>query len=323
MQYNVISEFYSERPVVICTGDSCVVCANPAASAKLRHIAEGEKLFDHMEPLDVLKYRAMSDACASVKPFVFGLSGYYGFERACAVFEQIMGRRFATVALYKSGEEVCPPESLSQMESNTHRPEEVSRFLSCLSSVPAEIFGEDDRVAMLDLRETAKKCISEIMRRSSRIDCTVEYEENEELSDYACFPVRVGLPNFMKMTAALLHAANDISYSGKLYVKLCRYGEEGEIRITTDTVRLSCGADGLEAIIDELPSSAVYLTVCDYIAGCSDCTLDAEVSERGDRVTLILTFAGRYPHGADFKSRDQFKYFDALLSETLEQFERL
>lgn len=87
MQYNVISEFYSERPVVICTGDSCVVCANPAASAKLRHIAEGEKLFDHMEPLDVLKYRAMSDACASVKPFVFGLSGYYGFERACAVFE--------------------------------------------------------------------------------------------------------------------------------------------------------------------------------------------------------------------------------------------
>ena len=130
MQYNVISEFYSERPVVICTGDSCVVCANPAASAKLRHIAEGEKLFDHMEPLDVLKYRAMSDACTSGKPFVFGISGYYGFERACAVFEQIMGRRFATVALYKSGEEICPPEGLSQMESNTHRPEEVSRFLS-------------------------------------------------------------------------------------------------------------------------------------------------------------------------------------------------
>ena len=82
MVYDIINEFYGETPVVLCTGDSFVVCANPAASAKLRHFAEGERLFDHMRALDILKYRAYADSTEPTEPLVIEIGGYYGY--ACA-----------------------------------------------------------------------------------------------------------------------------------------------------------------------------------------------------------------------------------------------
>lgn len=323
MIYDIISEFYGETPTVLCTGDSFVVCANPAASAKLRHIAEGERLFDYMRALDILKYRVYADSAEQTEPLVFEISGYYGYTRACVVFDRIMGRRFAAVRLFRSGETAVPPQKLRSDSSASARSQDVSAFLSVLAGLPVSMFDGDDRVGLFDLREATAKCINDIIRQSRNIDCSVDIDENVEMSECACFPVSVGLPNFMKMLTALLYVANDLSHSGNIHVRLCRYGGEGELRISTDTTRLTAVSGGIDAIMEEVPSVSVYLAACEYIAGCSGCSLDVSVSDCAHCVTLILTFDEKSSAGIDFKSRDQFRIYDSLLSETLTAFERL
>lgn len=323
MVYDIISEFYGETPTVLCTGDSFVVCANPAASARIRHIAEGERLFDHMRALDILKYRAYADSAERTEPLVFEISGYYGYVSACVVFDRIMGRRFAAVSLFRSGETAVPPQKLHSDSAASASSRDVSSFLAILAGLPVSMFDGDDRVGLFDLREATGKCINDIISQSRNIDCSVTVDENGEMSEYACFPVSVGLPNFMKMLAALLYVANDLSRSGNIHVRLCRYGGEGELRISTDTTRLTAVSGGIDAIMEEVPSVSVYLAVCEYIAGCSGCSLDVSVSDCAHTVTLILTFAEKSSAGVDFKSRDQFRRYDSLLNETLNAFERL
>lgn len=324
MEYEIISEFYGETPTVLCTGDSCVVWANPAASARIRHIAEGEHLSDHMRPIDILKFRACVDSNEAMKPLEIELCGYYGFNRACVMFERIMGRRFAVVSLYKGKEKVARPQRLSTDAAFARtRRQDVSSFLATLAGLPVSMFDADDRVGLFDLREATGKCVDDIISKSRNIDCTVTIDENEEMSEYACFPVSVGLPNFMKMLTALLYVANDLSYSGNISLRLCRYGGEGELRFTTDTVRLKGVSGGIDAIMEELPSSALFLAACDYTAGCSGCTLDASVSDSAHTVTLILTIADNNSAVVDFKSRDQFKCYEGLLEDTLSTFEKL
>ncbi len=323
MVYDIINEFYGETPVVLCTGDSFVVCANPAASAKLRHIAEGERLFDHMRALDILKYRAYADSTEPTEPLVIEIGGYYGYACACVVFDRIMGRRFAAVSLFRNGEDAVPPKKLRSDSAASARSRDVSAFLSVLAGLPVSMFDGDDRVGLFDLREATAKCINDIVSKSRNIDCSVTVDENGEMSEYACFPVSVGLPNFMKMLVALLHVANDLSHSGNIHVRLCRYGGEGELRFTADTTRLTSVSGGIDAIMEEVPSVSVYLAACEYIAGCSGCSLDVSVSDCAHCVTLILTFDEESSAGIDFKSRDQFGKYDSLLRETLTAYEKL
>ncbi|MGM9635310.1 MAG: hypothetical protein ACI3YE_04065, partial [Candidatus Avispirillum sp.] len=174
MVYDIISEFYGETPTVLCTGDACVVCANPAASAKLRHIAEGERLFDHMRALDILKYRAYADSAEQTEPLVFEISGYYGYTRACVVFDRIMGRRFAAVRLFRSGETAVPPQKLRSDSAASASSRDVSAFLSVLAGLPVSMFDGDDRVGLFDLREATEKGINDIISQSRNIDCSVD-----------------------------------------------------------------------------------------------------------------------------------------------------
>ena len=58
MDQSMVGSFFSHMPMVICTSSSTVVQANPSASAKLKRIAEGEKMFDYMDPYDILRFEA-------------------------------------------------------------------------------------------------------------------------------------------------------------------------------------------------------------------------------------------------------------------------
>ncbi len=323
---NSIFELFFEDgvPALLCARGSYVAAVNGEALRVFDSSAEGERLCEFMTPLDALRFQASFESRSPLSVLILKLNNYRGFKAAAVVFQRIMSRRFAVVWLFETAEK-CESfcECINIGPDVGRNIDALSRFMSLLTSIPEKLLDEGARYGLLDLKAATRRCVDDIKNYCGNMDCIVDITENDDMMARECSPVPIPLGCFMQMISSMLLCMSDISQSRIIGVRLCGYGDESEIRMSVDALRLSVNARDIDSLIKELPSCAVYLSIGEFAAGVSGCELSLRRSEDFETVTLILSFR-REPFGAvDFKSRDQFAYYAEELEALSEQLNRL
>lgn len=314
---SAINNFFSDVPAIICVRSSYIAAANEKAAARLQHRAEGERLFDRMKAFDVLRFQAAYDGRRDSELLIFELKELYGFHVGAASFCRIMSRRFAVVWMFTSYEEL---EALKNSLTDYGAPFDAHRigdFLSVLSSAPSELTDEKDRSGMLDLRASARRCIDDILSAAPALDCKISISENTAMRECACCPLSVPMMCFVQMVASALVCINDISTTRLAQVRLCMYSGEAEMHFVTDCSGLGAGVRDFDSLMEALPSSALYLSVCDHAAGSCFCDFSVRRDDDRKNISLVFTFAENSLDKVDFKSRDSFAYYDEALEFTV------
>ncbi len=307
MDQSMVGSFFSHMPMVICTSSSTVVQANPSASAKLKRIAEGEKMFDYMDPYDILRFEAAFTEGEERIVLNFPIAGYHGFHYAASVHTRLMGRKFAGVYLFHSKKNFddCRQAVFADRGIDTNA--KTTEFIKLIADIPEELFPNGGQT-MFDLRAGLRMAVSDAARKCDFIDCELEFADDSE--DDECIPTGVNMDQFLRMILLMLGAMNNITSSRHIDIKLCRYGEDSEVRITTKTEAIDSVVSNADGLVEAVPGISMMVSACDWLAGCSRCAFSVNVSDDCNNVTLALMMPSRYSEDVDFKSCDQFSKYN-------------
>ncbi len=317
MLYDVIDMYFSNIPVVLCADGAFVAEGNAAACSRLKHLSEGETLFSHMTPFDALRFEAAYD-CASDEMISFPLKGYHGFRYAAAVFQKLMGRRFATVYLFQNQKEcdIFRQYYKNREQVSRQSQERISSFMSTITGIDSSRFSRPEDEGLFDLKAVTARALHDMMSACDFLDCETTFVQNKGAEGKPCIPSAVGIGNYIKMLMCMVYVLNDLTTSRKIEVKLCNYGQEPEVRMTTYTEKLPVGVSDMDGLIDSMPSCATRLTLCQYVAGCCGGMLQARTMHDTGQILLILTLSPDIPDDIDLKSRDQFYGYQTLFDRT-------
>lgn len=300
--------YFGKTPAVVCTAGSYIALVNEAAQDALSGFHEERYLFDSMDPWDVLKYEATFLSQRDRVTMSFPLHNFYSYKNATAVFERIMGRRFAVVYLSR-GEASLSGED---MEKRDVSPDALAKaFIGKLIGLRDSVFDCDDRLGLMDLRESVRRAVSSVEKD---IDCRIRITENAAANGLEHIPVDVPLNSFLQMTMLLLSAVSTVCAERRIEVKIVCCNDERELRIYTDTGRLKRRVYDVDALIEEAPALSVLLSTCSYVAGCTDCSLTVRTDSESGRLCASLVFCDTETEKVDFKSRDPYKYFEKEIS---------
>ena len=300
--------YFGKTPAVVCTAGSYIALINEAAKAETRELFEERYLFDSMDPWDVLKYESAFLSQKDRLTMTFPLRGFFGYRYATAVFERLMGRRFAVVYLseecnFSLGEELsCKEETVGG---------DVRAFLERLTSLSDRVFDYGDRLGLMDLRESVFKVVSRIEKD---IDCRIRVTESAFSRDLDVIPVSVPLNSFMQMTMLLLSALSLVSVERRIEIKIVSCNGESELKIFTDQGKLKKKISDVDALIEEIPALSVLLSTCSFVAGSAGCRLSVRTDSAEDRLCASLILCDTETEKVDFKCRDPYKYFEKELS---------
>lgn len=300
--------YFSKTPAVVCTAGSYIALVNEAAMPRFPHFCEGQYLFDSMDPWDVLKYEATFVSPKDRGVLSFSLFGSIGYKYATAVFERIMGRRFAIVYL---GNDLQSLPGGDDVFDDGPPDKSTAVFIAKLVSLSDDVFDKEDRLGLMDLRDSVGVSLSAI---GADIDCRVTVTENEEAQMLDVIPVNVPLNSFLQMGILLLSVLSHISVSREIEIKINCCNDVKELRLSTDSARLKKSISHIDGLIEEFPSVAVLLSVCNYVAGCTGCGLSAYTDIENERVCLVLGLCEPEVERVDFKSRDPYRYMEKELS---------
>ena len=317
MLYDVIDMYFSNIPMVLCADGAFVAEGNAAACSRLKHLSEGETLFSHMTPFDALRFEAAYD-CTSDELLTFPLKGYHGFHFAAAAFEKLMGRRFATVYLFQNKKEcdIFCQYYKNREQVGRQSQERISSFMSAITGIDSTRFSGPEDEGLFDLKAVTARALQDMTSACDFLDCETTFVQNKEAEGKPCIPSAVKIGNYIKMLMCMVYVLNDLTTSRKIEVKLCNYGEESELRMSTYTEKLPVGVSDLEGLIDSMPSCATRLTLCQYVAGCCGGTLQARTMQGTGQILLILTLSPCIPGDVDLKSRDQFYGYQTVFDRT-------
>ena len=324
MLHDVIDMYFSNIPMVLCADGAFVAEGNAAACSRLKHLSEGETLYSHMTPFDALRFEAAYD-CTSEEMLTFPLKGYHGFHYAATVFKRLMGRRFATVYLFQNKRD-C--DIFCQYYKNREQvggqsPEKVSSFMSAITGIDSSRFSKPEEEGLFDLKAVTARALRDMMSACDFLDCETTFVLNKEAEGKSCLPSAVGIGNYIKMLMCMIYVFNDLTTSRKIEVKLCNYGEESELRMTTYTEKLPVGVSDLDGLIDSIPSCATKLTLCQYVAGCCGGMLQARTMRDTGQILLLLTLSPNIPDDVDLKSRDQFYGYQPLFDRAADWIQKI
>lgn len=318
MMDQVINTYFSNIPMVLCTNDAFVAAGNPAACSRLKHLSEGESLFAYMSSYDALCFETAYD-CAAEDVFAFPLKGYHGFRYAAAVFKKLMGHRFAAVYLFQNKKDCDTFQKYYKHKGATDKPsqDKVSAFVSAITGIDAD--GELEDEGLFDVKCVTARILKDMTVGCDFLDCEVTFSQSKEAESKTCIPSAIGVGNYIKLLMCMIFVLNDLTTNRKIDVKLCSYGDESEIRMTTYTEKLPVGVSDLDGLALGQPGCAARLTLCKYIAGYCGGVLQARtMHDDVCQFTLSLTLSTDIPDDVDLKSRDQFVGYQRLFDHALD-----
>lgn len=320
MMDQVINTYFSNIPMVLCTDGTFVAAGNPAACARLKHLSEGESLFEYMSSFDALCFETAFD-CVSQEVSVFSLKGYHGFRYAVAVFQKLMGRRFAAVYLFQNKKDCDIFQRYYKGQAAEGKPSQnrISAFVSAITGIDAGRIREPEDEGLFDIKTVTVRTLKDMTADCDFLDCEINFVQNKEAESRTCIPSAIGVGNYIKLLMCMIFVLNDLTTSRKIEVKLCSYGDAFEIRMATYTEKFPIGVSNLDGLSSSLPGCSTRLTLCRYIAGYCGGELQARTMHDDTcQFTLSLTLSADIPDDVDLKSRDQFVGYQRLFDRALQ-----
>lgn len=318
MLYNVIETYFSDIPMLLCADGAYIAEGNPAARSCLKHLSEGQSLYDYMIPYDAMRFET-AYSCVSSEILTFPLQGYYGYHYAAAIFQKLMGRKFAAVYLFHTQKEcrIFKEYCENRKQVGTQNQEQVSAFVAAITGIDSSRFSKLEEDGLFDLKAVTVRTLDDMVAVCDFLDCDVCLSQNEEAEEKPCIPSAVGTGNYIKMLMCMIYVLNHLTTNRKIDVRLCSYGEETEVRMTTKAERLPAGISDLEGLMDSVPGCAAKLSLCEYIAGRCGGRLQARTMHDVGQITLVLTLTPNVPDDVDLKSRDQFAGYQHLFDDAV------
>jgi len=273
-----------------------------------------------MSSFDALCFETAYD-CVSQDVFTFCLKGYHGFRYAVAVFQKLMGHRFAAVYLCQNKKCCDVFQKYYKGRSAEGKPSQskISAFVSAITGIDADRVMNPEDEGLFDIKSVTVRTLKDMAADCDFLDCEISFVQNKEAESKTCIPSAIGVGNYIKLLMCMIFVLNDLTTSRKIEIKLCSYGDESEIRMTTYTEKLPVGVSNLEGLSSSLPGCSTRLTLCRYIAGYCGGELQARTM-RDDtcQFTLSLTLSTDIPDDVDLKSRDQFIGYQRLFNRALQ-----
>ena len=298
-----INSIYEKVPAVICTAGSYIAAANKGALKELKRFCEGELLYDSMRPEDILKFEAdllARDDCISP---VFRLRDFYGYRQCVAMFRKILGKSFAVVFLFKNLRDDEYEELAEELAGyDIFRDRSFFREFIQLSNHSEMGRLADDEARLINMYDVCRIGIKEMMRRRDIYNFDISFCENDGLKRDTAYFSDVPLRSFLQVLFLAAALAGEITVERQVGIKLCRYGNDVEIRVTTDCGRVNAPVNTLGELSLCIPSAASYAETCEYVSSRLGCTAFVLFSEREDRITLVFSFGKSEFEDVDFKS---------------------
>jgi len=256
MDPRIIELYLSKVPAVICTAGSYIAAKNEEARKQLSSVSEGDLLFDRMSPENILKFDANFASSRSGNVFSFTVSCSGGARHAVALFDSICSKRFAAVMFYKNAPDI--DEIFSDIDQEPAF-DLMMKFASVMLGIPDERFEPDDKRGLIDLRNSTKA----LLERLSDRGIVASYSENREMELSCGMPEDIPLGSYLQMIMLMLYVTDSIGGCKDTEVKLCKFGGDAEVRVSTAVSPSLCFFNGIDELAHTLPSVGTYLYVCD------------------------------------------------------------
>ncbi len=294
---------YEKVPAVICTAGSYIAAANSCAMKDLRHFFEGELLYDSMRPEDILKFEA--DFLAKEKSISssFELFDFHGYRRGVAIFRRILGKSFAVVFLFRTltdTEYEIMSENLNEYDIFKDR-SFFEEFIQISSHKNMEKLLEDEN-RLFSMYEMCRLGIEEMQRRRDVYNFDILFRENDDIKTDTVFFSDIPLSSFLQVLFLATTIAGEITVERKVEIKLCKYGEDVEIRVTSDVGRVNVPVNTLRELSLCIPAACSYVDTCEYVASKVGCRTFVLLSQRSEKLTMVFSFGKGEFEDVDFKS---------------------
>ena len=255
------------------------------------------------------------------------IDAFHGFRLADIVYTYSLSKPRAAVVLYRSSRqffritEALSDDANSLVRRTQHRLDCLSE--RCVALLMHGISDSGTQDALLEyaaanalltrIHLSAADCkrrfhisfllnayLSDVLPQMRGIDCRIL-----RTPDAAC---DLSLPTdasaMFLLWTLIITVLNDLADDRCIRIGWNRYGEDGEIRFTAHTSRLTAlpaHIPGVSVLAPYLPSLQIQLDAADYIAGCLDCYLDLYTDPAAGRITFSL-YIPEEKHIPDFKS---------------------
>lgn len=314
----VIETYFSNIPMLLCADGGYIAEGNAAARERLKHFSEEASLYDHMVAYDAMCFETAYN-CVSDEILTFPLKGYYGFRYAAAVFQKLMGRRFAAVYLFQNQKECMTFREYCKNRKQVGRQtqEQISAFVTAITGIDSSRFSKPEEDGLFDLKAITICTLDDLVAACDFLDCDVTFTQNKEAEGMSCIPSAIGTDNYIKMLMCMVYVLNHLTTNRKIEVKLCNYSEETEVRMTTKAEKLPVGISDLDGLASSVPGCTAKLTLCQFIAGRCGGKLQARTMHDTGQISLVLTLTPNVPDDVDLKSRDQFAGYQRIFDNAV------
>lgn len=261
------------------------------------------------------------------------LSSFHGFRTALVRYEYSLAGAFATVQLFRSHEEYlrCAPHITGEADQAARlfaqplaRLRERCTALLHSPDIPREDLAEplkellsaiffsarllspfwpemQKEKRLFSLSSLLNAYFSSVLPHLDAVDCHIEYTAEAD-ADEPYLPLDTGA--VFLLLSALLEILNDLSADGCIRVSVSRYGQDGEIRLSTVTARQLppfSHLSSLSALTPLLPQMEMHFFAADYLSGITDSYIDLLVDAENGHITLSL-YLPYEKQTSDFKS---------------------
>lgn len=303
MTDNKANSIYEKVPAVICTAGSYIAAANKVALKEIKHFFEGELLYDSMNPEDILKFEADISSKNGCVSQIIELCDFYGYRCGVAMFRRILGKSFAVVFLFKNLED-HEYDILSEELKKYDIFKDRGFFLEFIQLNTHSEMGKllEDEKRLINMYDVCRIGIKEMMRRRDIYNFDISFCENDELKMDMGYFSDIPSRSFLQVLCLASALAGEISVKRQVEIKLCKFGEDVEIRLTTDSGRVNVPVNTLGEISLCVPSATSYAEVCEYVSSRIGCRAFVILSEREGTLTMVFSFGKSEFDDVDFKS---------------------
>ena len=296
-----IESIYEKVPAVICTAGSYIAAINNAALRDVKGFSRGEVLYDSMRPEDILKFEADLLSGENGMSQVFELCGFYGFRRGVALFRRLLGKSFAVVFLFKDPTE-AEDESFIEHLSCYDLLGDRSFFNEFIRiSFHVDLGGFSDENRLMDMYDICRTGVIEMARRRDIYSFDISFcENNNEKSNMGYFS-DVPMRSFLQVLFLAALIAGEITVERRVEVRLCKYGDDVEIRLTTDHGRVNIPVNTLDELALCVPSASSYVNTCEYVASRVGCSTFVLFSQEQKKLSMVFSFGKSEFEDVDFK----------------------
>lgn len=297
------NSIYEKVPAVICTAGSYIAAANNAVLKELKHFSEGELLYNSMKPEDILKFEADFTAKEDCISENFEICDFYGYRQGVAMFRKLLGKSFAVVFLYKNLSEDEYKILMEELKNyDILKDHSFFKEFVQLSTHRGMENLLDDEKRLINMYDVCFLGIKEMQRRRDIYNFDISFLENDILKTDTGYFSDIPPRSFLQVLFLACAIVGEITVDRRVEIKLCKYGEDVEIRLTTDRGRISVPVRTLEEVSACIPSAGTYIDTCEYVASRVGCMTFVLFPETSENITVVFSFGKSEFEDIDFKS---------------------